>query len=124
MPQLQCHARPRRGATAESGRRPPDKREMMRLIRRDINIFKDPVRNRLVRAYQVALPEQVETIIYDGIHNGELVDTDPRLLAWHYVAMVEVVLSQYAQNVLADNIQIAEYVLSLFFNGAGNHKIS
>ena len=103
---------------------PPDKREMMQLIRRDINIFKNPVRNRLVRAYQVALPEQVETIIADGIHNGELIETDPRLLAWQYVAMVEVVLSRYAQNTLESHQQMADYVLNLFFNGARNHKSS
>lgn len=103
---------------------PPNKRAMMSLIRRDINIFKDPVRGRLVRAYQTALPEQVQAIIHDGIYNGELVDTDPRLLAWQYVAMVEVILSQYAKNLLTDHNQMANYVLNLFFYGAGNHKTS
>ena len=98
---------------------PPDKREMMRLVRRDINIFKDPIRERLIRAYQSALPEQVEAIIQDGIRSGELAPADSRLLAWQYVAMVEVVLTRYAQHVLNNHNCMAEYVLELFFNGAG-----
>ena len=100
----------------------PEKRDLMRLVRRDINIFKDPLRHRLVRAYQAALPEQVEAIIRDGIRDGELGNSDPRLLAWEYVAMVEVVLNDYAQEVLGPNGQLAEYVINLFFNGVGNHK--
>lgn len=97
---------------------PPAKRELMRLVRRDINIFKDPIRDNLIRAYQVALPEQVEAIIRDGIRDGELKETDPRLLSWEYVAMVEVVLNGYAQDILESNGHAADYVLDLFFNGA------
>jgi AcrR family transcriptional regulator len=95
----------------------PEEQTMMKLVRRDINIFKDPIRDKLIRAYQAALPEQVEAIIRDGIRDGELVDTDPRLLAWEYVAIVEVVLSQYAQRVLGNHNHLADYVLNLFFNG-------
>src|SRR5690606_24867934 len=36
---------------------PAAKQELMRLVRRDINIFKNPQREKLVRAYQAALPE-------------------------------------------------------------------
>ena len=97
---------------------PPAKRELMRLVRRDINIFKDPIRDNLIRAYQVALPEQVEAIIRDGIRDGELKETDPRLLSWEYVALVEVVLNGYAQDILGSNGRAADYVLNLFFNGA------
>jgi AcrR family transcriptional regulator len=95
----------------------PEEQTMMKLVRRDINIFKDPIRDKLIGAYQAALPEQVEAIIRDGIHDGELVDADPRLLAWEYVAIVEVVLSQYAQRVLGNHNHLAGYVLNLFFNG-------
>jgi hypothetical protein len=94
-----------------------DKIAIMKLVRRDINIFKDPIRDKLIRAYQAALPEQVEAIIRDGIRDGELVDTDPRLLAWEYVTIVEVVLSRYAQRVLGNHNRLADYVLNLFFNG-------
>lgn len=100
----------------------PKQREMMRLVRRDINIFKDPLRHRLIRAYQSALPEQVEAIIADGIRNGELAQSDPRLLSWQYVAMVEVVLTRYAQSVFGSNDCLADYVLNLFFNGAAKQS--
>ncbi len=95
-----------------------DKRQLMKLVRRDINIFKNPVRDQLIRAYQAALPEQVELIILDGMRAGELTDGDARLLAWQYVAMVEVMLSRYVQNLLGNQQQAAGYVLNLFFNGA------
>lgn len=98
-----------------------EKRQLMRLVRRDINIFKNPIRNQLVRAYQAALPNQVEAIIGDGIDNGEVAEGDARLLAWHYTAMVEVMLSDYAQRLLGDQEQMANYVLGLFFNGAGKN---
>jgi AcrR family transcriptional regulator len=98
---------------------PHEQRELIRLVRRDINIFKDPIRQQLIRAYQAALPEQVEKIIREGIEAGELAETDARLLAWQYVAMVEVLLSSYAQSVLGSSAsRLAEYVLDLFFNGA------
>ena len=101
---------------------PDEKRKIMKLVRRDINIFKDPMRNSLIRAYQAALPDQVETIIRDGIEAGELTGADPRLLAWQYVAMVEVVLTDYAQQTLGNREDMADYVLSLFFKGAGQHS--
>ena len=101
---------------------PDEKRKIMKLVRRDINIFKDPMRNSLIRAYQAALPDQVETIIRDGIEAGELTGDDPRLLAWQYVAMVEVVLTDYAQQTLGKREYMADYVLSLFFKGAGQHS--
>ena len=41
---------------------PPQTLAMMRSIRRNINIFEEPARTELIRAYQVALPEQVEEI--------------------------------------------------------------
>lgn len=97
---------------------PHEKRELMRLVRRDINIFRNPLRDQLIRAYQSALPEQVETIICDGIRDGELAQTDSRLLAWEFVAMVEVVLTRYAQSVLGSYERTADYVLDLFYNGA------
>lgn len=101
---------------------PDEKRTLMKLVRRDINIFKDPVRNKLVRAYQAALPNQVEAIIRDGIRAGELIEADPRLLAWQYVAMVEVVLTDYARQALGSQDYMAEYVLNLFFCGAGQKR--
>jgi AcrR family transcriptional regulator len=95
-----------------------EERSVMQLVRRDINIFKDPIRNKLIRAYQAALPEQVEAIIRDGIRDGEVIDIDPRLLAWEYAAIVEVVLSsRYAQRVLGNHNQQVDCVLNLFFNG-------
>ncbi len=98
---------------------PDEKRRLMKLVRRDINIFKNPIRNQLVRAYQAALPNQVEAIIHDGIEADEIAAGDARLLAWHFVAMVEVILTDYAQQLLGDKNQMANYVIDLFFAGAG-----
>jgi TetR/AcrR family transcriptional regulator len=98
---------------------PREKRDIIKLVRRDINIFKDPVRSQLVRAYQSALPEQIETIIQDGIRDGELAQADPRLLSWMYAAIVEVILTPYAERVFENQKEMLDFVIRLFFNGAG-----
>ncbi len=97
---------------------PREHRRLMRLVRRDINSFVDPLREELVRAYQDALPNQVESIIRDGLRDGELEAADPRILAWHFVAMVEVVLSDHADRTFADIDTKLNYVLNLFLDGA------
>lgn len=101
-----------------------DQRDLIKLVRRDINIFKDPVRAKLVRAYQAALPEQIEIIIRDGIRSGELAPADPRLLSWLYVGLVEVVLTRYAGRVFKDPTEILEFVADLFFMGAARRPSS
>jgi AcrR family transcriptional regulator len=97
---------------------PREKRDLIKLVRRDINIFKNPIRVRLIRAYQSTLPEQIEVILSDGIQNGELAPANPRVLSWLYVGMVEVSLAPYSQEVLGDNQKLLDYVLDLFVYGA------
>jgi AcrR family transcriptional regulator len=97
---------------------PEEERQLAQLVRRDINIFTGKDRDRLVRAYQLALPEQIEAIIRDGIRDGELAPGDPRLLSWSYVALVEVAVSQYAYDVLGDTDSRLNHVLDLFLEGA------
>lgn len=101
---------------------PGDLLGILRLVRRDINIFNDPVRAELIRAYQTAVPEQVETIIRAGIEAGELRPLDARLLSWELVALVEVVLRPYSRGVLGEPEAMAKFAISLFFDGVGVHK--
>ena len=96
-----------------------EKRDLIKLVRRDVNVFKDPIRSQLVRAYQAALPEQIEIILRDGIRDGELAPADPRLLAWLHVALVDVVLTRYGESVLKSPENVLDFVTNLFFNGAG-----
>jgi AcrR family transcriptional regulator len=97
---------------------PYEERELTRLVRRDINTFSGDERDRLVRAYQRALPEQVETIIEDGIEDGELAPGDARVLSWSFVALVEVVIGPYADRVFGSTEARLDHVLNLFFDGA------
>jgi AcrR family transcriptional regulator len=97
---------------------PAPKRELIRLIRRDVNVFRDPVRADLIRAYRISLPDPVERILRDGIRDGELVATDPRLLAWSFIALVEVFLSGHAAQVFPDMDSRLDHVMNLFFGGA------
>jgi AcrR family transcriptional regulator len=101
---------------------PAERQALMRLVRRDINIFRDPERERLIHAYQATVPELAETIIRDGIIRGEIQETDARLLAWEHVALVEVVLRPYAQIVLGGPEEIASFVTNLFFDGAAKKE--
>jgi AcrR family transcriptional regulator len=98
---------------------PEVSRGVMRLVRRDINIFGEPARTTLVEAYQASLPELIEVVIRDGIRDGELAPADPRLLSWHFVALVEVMLSDYADRTFADTNAKLDYVMEQFFSGAG-----
>ncbi len=102
---------------------PTDERELMRLVRRDINIFDGVERDQLVRAYQRALPEQVEAILRDGIRDGELSVADPRLLSWSFVALVEIVIGDYAHRALGDTGARLDHVLELFFGGAAARRV-
>ena len=97
---------------------PADRRELIKLVRRDSNVFGEPVRTELVRAYQACLPEPTERVIRDGIGAGELASGDPRLLSWHFVAMVEIVLARYADNLFDETEEKLDFVLDLFFSGA------
>ncbi len=99
---------------------PRGRRDLIKLVRRDINIFKGRTRDQLVRAYQTALPEQLEVIIRDGLRDGELAQADARLLSWLHVAMVEVILTHYAEGLFKGPDELADFVTDLFFNGAGN----
>lgn len=103
---------------------PAEERELMRLVRRDVNIFGPADRDRLVAAYQKALPEHVEAIIGDGIRDGELGTGDARLLSWSFVALVEVVLADYAGAVLGvETTARLDHVLELFFGGVAAQPV-
>jgi len=97
---------------------PREKRDLAKLVRRDINTFKDPTRSQLIRAYQSAFPEPVEIIIREGIQNGELASGDPRLLSWFYTANIEVITTPYAERTFDNQTEILDYVIALFFKGA------
>jgi AcrR family transcriptional regulator len=97
---------------------PPIKQQVIQLVRRDANVFRDPDRENLIRAYQRALPGPIETVLLDGIHDGDVAPADARLLAWHYIALVEVTLSRYAEAQVSHLEARLDHVLDLFFHGA------
>ncbi len=99
----------------------PAERKVMSLLRRDINLFSDPVRSQLIHAYQQALPERVERVLRAGAARGEIHRHDPRLLSWQFVALVEVMLNDYARGLFAPEAQV-DYVLDLFFCGLSTQR--
>jgi len=99
-------------------RLPRNERDFMGLVRRDVNVLPTTERAALVKAYQSALPEQVASVLSDAMAAGEIQETDPRLLSWHYVALVEVCLSEYADQLFPTPALRTEHVLNLFFHGA------
>ena len=96
---------------------PPQALAMIRSIRRNINIFGEPARTELIRAYQTALPEQIEALLADGMAKGEIIPMDARLLSWQHMAMVEVSLHEYGRRLLGGPEEMAESIVNLFFNG-------
>ncbi|MBI2899160.1 MAG: TetR/AcrR family transcriptional regulator [Planctomycetes bacterium] len=116
-----CRERLRR-LTAAYFALPREKRDLIQLVRRDTNVFRDPVRARLVRLYQAALPQPVERIMAEGMRDRELRAADSRLLAWQFIALVELTLNRYAAKVLPDDGARLDYVLDLFFRGADGQR--
>jgi AcrR family transcriptional regulator len=100
---------------------PRAKRELIKLVRRDISAFSEPTRSALIRAYQISLPEIVQQVIADGIAAGELAAADARLLSWLYVALVEVTLTRYAATALSEADARLDFALGQFFAGAAAH---
>ena len=91
---------------------------VLRLVRRDINLFEAPMRNELIRAYQLAVPQQVEIIIRDGIEAGELRPIDSQLLSWELVAVMEVASHPYGRGIIGGPEDMAQFVTNLFLDGA------
>jgi AcrR family transcriptional regulator len=99
---------------------PPNERQVMGLVRRDVNVFRGRLRAGLVRAYQGAVPELVEAVLADAIRRKELRKQDARWLAWAYVAIVETTLGDYAQETLGSVERQLDAVLDLFLRGAAS----
>ena len=96
--------------------------KLVGLVRRDINIFEDSTRDKLIRAYQKAVPQHVEKMVQDGITAGEIAVYDARLLSWLHVAMVEVALQPYSQLLMDSHETRAEFLVKIFFEGVGSPK--
>jgi AcrR family transcriptional regulator len=96
---------------------PPEILASMRSIRRNINIFAEPARNELVRAYQAALPAQIEALLADGMAKSEIIPMDARLLSWQHVAVVEVSLHDYGRQQLGNSEEMADSIVNLFYDG-------
>lgn len=98
---------------------PEDRLKAIALVRRDSSIFDNPARDELIGAYQAALLEQLETVIREGIENGEIVISNSRLLSWEHLAMVEVSLLPNVHNLFGSSERIADFLVTIFFDGVG-----
>lgn len=108
-----------RGLTKVFLAMPPERRNLMRLVRRDVNVFRGRIRESIIQAYQEALPNLVEPILREGIRRGEVRKQDPRWLAWVYIAIVETTFPQYAEAKLGNVEARLNAALDQFFDGAG-----
>lgn len=97
---------------------PREERELIQLVRRDRHALRGPLRSRIVRCYQAALPHPVEQVLRDGMKSGEILRGDARILAWQFIALVEVTLHRRAESVLTDDETRLRHLLDLFFHGA------
>jgi AcrR family transcriptional regulator len=91
--------------------------KVVSLVRRDSGLFKDPTRTELIQAYQAAISEPVESILADGMANGEILTADARLLSWQYIALVEVSIHPYGHKILGGPESMADFVVTTIFSG-------
>ena len=96
---------------------PEDTLRVVGLVRRDINIFKDPVRHNLILAYQAALPEPLEAVMAEGMAAGEIITADALLLAWQYIGLVEVSMRPYGRQALGGPEAMADFLVNMLFRG-------
>jgi hypothetical protein len=87
-------------------------------VRRDAKIFRKSHRDELIRAYQLAIPGPIEDVLREGIRSGEIAPVDPCLFSWHFIAIVEVILTRYADTLYASHESKLDAVLSHFLHGA------
>jgi len=99
---------------------PVEKRDLIKLVRRDISFFAEPARSELIRMYQSSLPEIIEPVMAQGIRDGELACADPRLLSWYFVAQVEIMLGKYANSIFPNEEAKIDFALDLFFTGSSS----
>ncbi len=92
---------------------------VIQLVRRDANRFTNKTKHTLVTSYQEALPNQIEAIIIDGIADDQIMSGDAQLMAWQFVAIVEVCLSDYIREKFESPQAMAFYLTSMFFDGVG-----
>lgn len=97
---------------------PELKRDLIKLVRRDINVFDGKIRATLVRAYQEALPKIIEAILEQGSSSQQRFSREARMLSWFYVALVECTLGSFAQSAFSTHQEQIDYVLDFFFQGA------
>ena len=90
---------------------------VIRLVRRDSNIFQPAARQQLIDAYQSALPDLLQTTFSDAMGNGEIVQADTRLLVWQFVAIVEVSTGPYGRQVLGNTADLADFIVTNFVTG-------
>lgn len=98
---------------------PAEKRDLMHLVRRDINAFRDPMRREIIDIYQQALPDIIEGVVERGMQRGELRSGDPTLVARQLIAVLEVALAPYGVRSLGGEQAVVEQVMEAFWNGAG-----
>jgi len=96
---------------------PTETRKIMRSLRSNIQLLDEQMRTELIRAYQTALPKQVEELLAEGMANNEVVRTDARLLSWQHVAVVEVTLHEYGNRLLGSPEEMAQLIVNLLFDG-------
>ena len=98
---------------------PAEQRGLMSLVRRNTHVFKGRTREGIIRAYQATVPDLVETVLRDGMSQGEVQPRDPRWLAWAYVAIVETTLAEYSEHHLGSLDERLDAAVDLFLHGAG-----
>ncbi|MDX1601069.1 MAG: hypothetical protein R3191_06105, partial [Anaerolineales bacterium] len=103
---------------------PAEKRDLMHLVRRDINAFRDPMRRDIIEMYQRSLPDIIASIVQQGVKRGELRSGDPTLIARQLIGLLEVALAPYGVRELGGERAVVDQVMEMFWRGAGSREPS
>jgi len=98
--------------------RPPEQRAIIRVARQEIDQLSTGAQLKVKRAYHQSFIGNINTLMTQGVENGEFQPVEPALLTWALLGIIHPYLySEHSRNVMPEPPPI-KALLSLFFDGA------
>lgn len=96
---------------------PSEQRAIIRVVRQEIDQLNPVAQSQVVRAYHQSFIGNINTLMVQGIENGEFRPFEPTLLTWALLGIIHPYLySEASHGVMTEPPRI-EILLSIFFDG-------
>lgn len=97
---------------------PAEQRAIIRVVRQEIDQLSPKTQSMVTRAYHQSFIGNINTLMAQGVENGEFQHVEPTLLTWALLGIIHPYLYlKHSHNVMTEPPPI-EALLSIFFDGA------